>query len=326
LNCAGAHHTLLLNFMIVIGSRGSKLALWQANWVKSRLERRHPGLEVSIKIIKTTGDRIRDVALTKIGGRGVFTKEIEEAMLRGQINIAVHSLKDLPTTLPEGLHIAAISKREDVRDALVARDGIGSLADLPAGAVVGTSSLRRQSQLRALRPDLQFRDLRGNVDTRLRKVAEGEYDAIILASAGLIRLGYAGRIIERLPVEKMLPAIGQGALAIETRVDDEETNRLVAFLNHKQTRAATLAERALLRSLGGGCQAPIAAVGLIEDGKLVLHALVASPDGTEIVRRRISGAPEEAEKLGARLASRLLKAGADRILERVRSPLEQFES
>ncbi|HEX7957933.1 MAG TPA: hydroxymethylbilane synthase, partial [Pyrinomonadaceae bacterium] len=245
---------------IIIGSRGSKLALWQSEWVKSRLESLEPGVSVRIEIFKTTGDIKIDVPLSTIGGQGAFTKELEVALLDGRVDVAVHSLKDLPTVTPEGLAITATPEREDPRDALVLRAGAvsegASLRNLAPGAVVGTSSLRRIAQLKHLRPDVRVKDLRGNVDTRLRKLDEGAYDALILASAGLRRLGLGARISAAVEPAEMLPAVGQGALGVETRADDRETNALVARLDDRRTRAAVLAERALLRSLGGGCQVP----------------------------------------------------------------------
>ncbi|HZS47811.1 MAG TPA: hydroxymethylbilane synthase [Blastocatellia bacterium] len=304
---------------LIIGSRGSKLALWQSNWVRDQLIKQYPETSVEIKIIKTTGDKILDVSLSKLGGRGVFTKEIEEAMTAGEIDLAVHSLKDLPTELPEGLHISAITKREDVRDALLTRNGESSIKELPQGAAVGTSSLRRQAQLRSLRPDLRLLDLRGNVDTRLKKLQEGQYDAIILAAAGLKRLGFAERISALLALDEMLPAIGQGALGIETRIDDERINSHTQFLNHLPTRYETIAERALLRALGGGCQVPIAANAISDGDALSIRALVASLDGTQVVKKEISGEASKAEDLGKSIADNLLKSGANKILEEVYS-------
>jgi hydroxymethylbilane synthase len=312
---------------LIIGSRGSKLALWQTNWVKSQIEKFHPGLVVEIEIIKTTGDKLTEASLAQIGGKGVFTKEIEEALLRRRIDLAVHSLKDLPTTLPDGLHIAAITEREDVRDALIVREGlretVKSVRDLPEGARVGTSSLRRASQLRHQRPDLRIVELRGNVETRLGKLEEGDYDAIILASAGLNRLGFSNRITAPLALSEMLTAVGQGALGIETRADDQRANLLLEVLNHAPTRYATEAERAVLRNLGGGCAVPIAAFGHIKKNrkgqKLILNALVADAEGQRVIRQQISGTPERAEELGAELAESLIAAGARELLPRVGS-------
>ena len=303
---------------LTIGSRGSKLALWQAEWVRKRLSELHPGTQVSIEIIKTSGDIQKDAPLAIIGGKGVFTKELEEALLSGRIDLAVHSLKDLPTTLPEGLTIAAISEREDARDALVLREGLAinqpSIKNLPAGCVVGTSSPRRLSQLKHLRPQLVVKELRGNVDTRLRKLDAGEYDAVILASAGLRRLGLAHRISAPIEIEEMLPAVGQGALAVETRSSDEETASLLASLDDEQTRAACVAERALLRALGGGCQLPIAAHAIFHEGSLMLYGLVAAVSGETIIRDSLEGAATSAEELGSELAMWLRERGAESLL------------
>lgn len=307
-----------MNKPLIIGSRGSKLALWQAEWVRARFQAVDPSVEVRIEIIKTSGDVMRDVPLSVIGGLGVFTKELEQALLEERIHVAVHSLKDLPTLVPERLSITAITEREDARDALVLRqdapEGPHSLKDLPDGARVGTSSLRRMAQLKNLRPDLSIKDLRGNVDTRLRKLDTGDYDAVILATAGLRRLGFTERISAPIPIEEMLPAVGQGALGIETRADDETTNRLVKHLEHAPTRAACTAERALLRTLGGGCQVPIAAHGLMQEGRLRLHGLVAALSGEKVLRDQAEGDAQEAEQLGQTLAARLRAAGADTLL------------
>jgi hydroxymethylbilane synthase len=311
---------------LIIGSRGSKLALWQSNWVKDRLEEVYEGVVVSIEVIKTTGDKLTEAALAQIGGKGVFTKEIEEALLDLRVDLAVHSLKDLPTTLPEGLCVAAITEREDVRDALIVSEDlrkyiINSVEDLPRRARVGTSSLRRASQLRHARPDLQILELRGNVDTRLRKLYEGDYDAIILASAGLKRLGFDHCVSAYLPISEMLPAVGQGALAIETRADDQRANMLLEVLNHQPTRYAVEAERAVLRSLGGGCAVPIAAFAHFKKNrvghKLVVEALVADVEGRRLIRRQIDGQAQQAEELGSRLADTLIEAGARELLPRI---------
>jgi hydroxymethylbilane synthase len=298
---------------LIIGSRGSKLALWQAEQARSRLQSLNPQLDVHIEIIKTTGD-VKNDPLSVIGGKGVFTKELEDALLDGRIDMAVHSLKDLPTILPDGLSIAAICEREDARDALVLRAGTenGSLLHLPHGAVVGTSSQRRLAQLKALRSDVLVRDLRGNVDTRIRKLDEGQYDAVILASAGLVRLGLQDRISARIAISEMLPAVGQGAIAIETRRLNEFAVENVSRLDHRETRLACLAERAFLRGLGGGCQFPIAAHAVLDGDVLQLDGLVAKPDGSEILRGTSSGT--DPESLGSQLADQLISRGARELL------------
>lgn len=303
---------------LIIGSRGSKLALWQADWIKQQLNRLHPHTQVSIEIIKTSGDILKDAPLAVIGGQGVFTKELEGALLGGRIDMAVHSLKDLPTVIPEGLMIAAITEREDARDALVLRQGFDieqpSIKRLPEGCVVGTSSPRRLAQLKHLRPHLVVKELRGNVDTRLRKLDAGEYDAVILASAGLRRLSLAQRISAPIEIEEMLPAVGQGALAVETRHGDEETVNLLASLEDAQTRAACTAERSLLRSLGGGCQLPIAAHAFVHEGRLRLDGMVAAINGETIIRDTLEGEITDAEQLGSELAMRLRERGAESLI------------
>jgi hydroxymethylbilane synthase len=296
--------------MLVIASRGSQLALWQARWVEGRLSAL--GHECRIEIIKTTGDKITDVPLAKVGTKGLFTKEIEEALLEERADLAVHSLKDLPTELPPGLVLAAVPEREDPRDALVGK----RLSELLVGAKVGTSSLRRSAQLRRLRPDLRVESIRGNLDTRLRKLDEGQYDAILLAAAGLKRLGWGDRIAEILPPEIMCSAVGQGALAIETRASGagfEACRRL----DHAATHRAVAAERGVLLALGGGCQVPIGAYATVKDGWLELQAVVASPDGAELVRGRSEGISGDAARLGSALGQDLLERGARRILEAV---------
>lgn len=301
---------------LVIGSRGSRLALRQATWVKTRLEQQHHGIELIIKTITTTGDRIRDVALPTLGGqgKGLFTKDLEDEMIAGRIDIAVHSLKDLPTEMPDLLEIGAITEREDVRDALVARDKITGFDDLPHAAVVGTSSLRRQAQLRALRPDLILTPARGNVDTRIRKVKSGEYDAVILAAAGLHRLDLGPQITQYLSEDLVLPAPGQGALAIESRTGDAAVAELISVLDHEPTHRACAAERALLKELGGGCLVPIAALGRIDGDAIILKGLVASADGSEVIRGEERGHADEATAVGVRLARSLLDSGAGRLL------------
>jgi len=292
---------------MIIGSRGSHLALWQAEWVAAQLAAR--GRKARIQIIKTTGDKITDVALSKIGSKGLFTKELEEALLRGEIDLAVHSLKDMPTEIPAGLELAAVPQREDPRDALIG----STLHELKQGARVGTSSLRRSAQLRAARPDLTVESLRGNLDTRLRKLDKGQFDAIVLAAAGLRRLGWAHRIAEALPVEIMCPAPGQGALAIETR----EGSGLGELLDDNPSRLAVTAERALLGGLGGGCQVPIGAHARLEGETLHLRAVVASPDGVNLIARQSSGAAADASAIGEHLARLLLAEGAAAILASV---------
>jgi len=298
---------------LVIGSRGSKLALWQAEQARERLLLLNPQIDIRIEIIKTTGD-VKSDPLSVIGGKGVFTKELEDALLDGRIDLAVHSLKDLPTILPDGLTISAICEREDARDALVLRSDLpiedSSLLNLPESAVVGTSSQRRLAQLKALRRDVVVKDLRGNVDTRIRKLDEGQYDAVILASAGLVRLSLQNRISARIASSEMLPAVGQGAIAIETRSDNKLALEAASKLDHRETRLACLAERAFLRGLGGGCQLPIAAHATI-DGQLInLDGLVAKPDGSEIWRDRLSGPVNQAEEIGSALATKLIERGA----------------
>lgn len=303
---------------VTIATRGSKLALWQAEWVKAELGEIAPEVKVTLQRIRTTGDKILDVPLAQVGGKGLFVKEIEEAMLRNDADLAVHSMKDVPTDLPKGLHLSAICKREDPRDAFFARDRrIRKITDLPEGAHVGTSSLRRISQLMHKRPDLRITQLRGNVDTRLRKLAEGQFDAIILAAAGVKRLGYAGRITEIISTDISLPAIGQGAIGIECRVRDTFINNLLSHLNHEETAVCVRAERACLKQLEGGCQVPIAAHARLRAGKLVIAALVGSLKGETIIRERMEGMPEDAESIGTALAEKLLARGADKILAEV---------
>jgi hydroxymethylbilane synthase len=295
-----------------IGSRGSQLALWQANHISALLRER--GHEVEIEIIKTTGDKILDVALAKVGTKGMFTKEIEGALLEGRVDLAVHSLKDLPTELAPGFEIAAITTRENPRDAFLSRH-FNSINELPVKARVGTSSLRRQAQLKALRPDLDIHPLRGNVDTRIRKMEEGQYDAIILASAGLNRLGLTRWIREVIPADIMCPAAGQGALGIEIRHGDTETRKHLEFLNDEPTRLAVLAERALLNELGGGCQIPIGAFAEVTNGDIKLSGVVARPDGSLVLRDVRYG--NDPVKLGEDLGKSLLERGGREILKEV---------
>lgn len=316
---------------ILIGTRGSKLALWQAEWVRDELLKLYNGLQVELVKIKTTGDKILDVPLAKIGGKGLFVKEIEEALLRGEIDLAVHSMKDVPTDFPQGLHLAVVGKREDPRDAFVSRilDSRFQFPDfksLPIGAKIGTSSLRRSCQLLNLRPDLRIEHLRGNLDTRLRKLDEGQFDGIILAAAGIRRLGLEKRITELLPFNISLPAIGQGAIGVECRIDDEFINELLMPLNHIETYTCIKAERSFLKKLGGGCQVPIAAYATIvqkaesrddKESVLILEGLVGSVNGDKIIRGCIEDNPEEAERIGIRLAEDILSRGAKKILEEV---------
>ena len=296
-----------------IGTRASQLALWQANWVKSELEKRYPGMEVILTKIKTIGDKILDVPLAQVGGKGLFVKEIEEAMLRDEIDIAVHSMKDVPGELAAGLALVAIPPRADVRDAVVSRSGSG-LDGLPKSARVGTTSLRRACQLKVIRQDLEVEILRGNLDTRLRKVADGVVEAAILACAGLDRLEFAARITERLSIERMLPAVGQGALAIEARLDDEKVRDLVHVLNDAETALAITVERAYLARLGATCRTPVAGYARLVDGQVNMLGLVGRPDGSEVIADGISGKPGEAAELGVRLADALLARGAGKIL------------
>jgi hydroxymethylbilane synthase len=295
-----------------IGSRGSQLAMWQANHISSLLRER--GHEVELEIIKTTGDKITDVALAKVGTKGMFTKEIEEALAEGRVDLAVHSLKDLPTELSPGFEIAAITKRENPCDVFCSSK-YASIDALPQGARVGTSSLRRQAQLMAVRADLQIYPLRGNVDTRLRKLEAGEYDAIILAAAGLNRLGKTQLVKQIIPASLMCPAAGQGALGIEIRAGDAVTRQHLAFLDDSTARATTTCERALLNKLGGGCQVPIGASAEVRNGKLHLEAIVAHPDGSILLRESRDG--DDPEKLGNEVGETLLSRGGDAILEQV---------
>lgn len=299
-----------------IGSRGSVLAQWQANFVRERLAQL-AGVEAEIILIKTSGDRFQQANVNQIGLKGVFIKELEDALLDARVDLAVHSMKDVPTEIPSGLTFPAICKREDVRDALVGHEKGASLAGLPQGARVGTSSLRRQSQLRYFRPDLKLLELRGNVDTRLKKVESGDYDAIVLAKAGLDRLGWSAKISEVIPTEISLPAVGQGALGIEARAEDRSVLDLLARFDHAETRAAVSAERALLAKLEGGCQVPLGAWGRMEEAQMHLDAAVLSPDGAECIRMHAAGSADKAELLGRDLAHKLLAAGADKILRLV---------
>jgi hydroxymethylbilane synthase len=299
-----------------IATRQSPLALWQANFVKSELEKRFPDLVVELVTMVTKGDVILDTPLAKIGGKGLFVKELELALLENRADLAVHSMKDVPMTFPEGLGLAAICEREDPRDAFVSNT-YQQLDEMPAGSVVGTSSLRRQCQLMAKYPYLQVKSLRGNVGTRLSKLDNGEYDAIILASAGLIRLGLADRIRSFITVEQSLPAAGQGAVGIETRVNDERVLKYVRALEHSATHICVSAERAMNARLQGGCQVPIGGFATLENGQVTLNALVGALDGSQIIRASGTDFAENAEKLGVRIAEQLLVQGADEILRAV---------
>lgn len=299
---------------ITIGTRGSKLALWQANYIADCVRSQYPGMEVNLVHIMTTGDKILDVPLAKIGGKGLFTKELETAMLNGEIDLAVHSLKDMPTELPEGLRLAAITERADAGDAFISPQ-YKTVENLPQGAKVGTSSLRRKAQLLKYRPDLVIHDLRGNLDTRLQKLDTGDLDAILLAVAGLKRLGWQERITQVLPSEICLPAVGQGALAIEARSNDEEILDILAFLNHQETRWAVEAERAYLAEVEGGCQIPIGVYATLQQDVLTLEAVILSVDGVRQIRQKISGAPADAIQLGQALAQEMLNAGGREILK-----------
>ena len=303
-------------FKLRIATRKSPLALWQANHVRTALMALNPGLDVELLTMTTQGDKILDTPLAKVGGKGLFVKELELGMLEGRADLAVHSMKDVPVEFPQGLGLVAILEREDPRDALISNE-FKSIDGLPEGARVGTSSLRRQCQLRARRPDLEVMDLRGNVNTRLAKLDNGDYDAILLAAAGVKRMGWEERITELLPPEQFLPAIGQGAIGIEIRVSDERVRSVVEALNDTQTATRVRAERALNERLQGGCQVPIAGYSEISHGVMVLRALVGRPDGSQLVQGVISGKPENAEELGQVLADDLLSRGAKQILDEV---------
>ena len=301
---------------LVIGTRGSKLALWQSNYIKDKLEA-ITGLPVELKIIKTTGDKILDVPLAKVGGKGLFTKEIEVELIAGTVDLAVHSMKDVPTELPEGLYIAAMPERVDPRDAMVSGAKY-DLDSLPQGAKLGTSSLRRRSQVKALRPDLEIVDVRGNLDTRMSKAENGELDAVILASAGITRMGWADRITHYISADQMVSAVGQGAIGIEIREDDEFMRRVMGEIGHPETMEAVTAERVVMRRLEGGCQVPIGAYARFEGDKLVMDGLVGSVDGERIVRDRLEGPAGEPIELGERMVARLLELGAGDILAEIR--------
>lgn len=298
---------------LIIGTRQSLLALWQSNHIASLLRKQYPDCQVTLKKVVTKGDRILDVPLAQIGGKGLFTKEIETELLDGTVDLAVHSLKDMPTVLPEGLCLTAITTRANVGDAFVSNK-YASFSELPQGAVLGTSSLRRKAQLLAVRPDLKIVDLRGNVDTRLRKLDEGQMDAIILAAAGLERLGHADRIREIIPTTVCLPAVGQGALAIECRSDNKEVRDMLAFLNDLPTKQATDAERAFLGLIEGGCQVPIGVHAEVENDNVKIEAVIASLNGSKVLRNNITGPAVNAAELGRKLGQQMLAEGGEQIL------------
>ncbi|NOY70188.1 MAG: hydroxymethylbilane synthase [Deltaproteobacteria bacterium] len=301
---------------IIIGTRGSRLALWQAEWVRDRLGEEFPDMSVELSVIKTIGDKILDVPLAKIGGKGLFVKEIEEALLSGRIDIAVHSMKDMPAELPDGLCIAAIPEREDPRDVFISANG-KSLQDQRTGAVIGTSSLRRSSQVLHYRPDVGIIPLRGNLDTRLKKLDSGGMDAIILAAAGVKRLGMADRISQVIPSDIILPAVAQGALCIEARQEDEETLSILSKLHHRKSALAVRAERAFMRRLEGGCQVPIAALAGLDGKQLEIVGLVAEIDGSSLLKETVAGDIEHPEDAGLELSQRLLDQGAGDIIQRL---------
>jgi hydroxymethylbilane synthase len=307
--------------ILKIGTRGSKLALWQANWVKSALNTQHPSLSVELVIITTKGDKILDVPLAKVGGKGLFVKEIEEALLDGRIDLAVHSMKDMPSEIPKGLCIGAIPERENPQDVLISKKGL-PLSQLEPGARIGTSSLRRSAQLLHIRPDLRVFPLRGNIDTRLKKLKTKDLDAIVLAAAGVKRLGLENRITEFFDENIILPAVGQGALCIEIRQNDPEVGPIVAKLDHPQTRTIVMGERAFLKRLEGGCQVPIAAHGKIDKTIFTICGLVATIDGKTILKETFSGPEGSAETIGLELANHLVSMGAKTIIENLKSDLD----
>lgn len=306
---------------IKIGTRGSKLALWQANWVKAALQSQNPLFSFELVIIKTKGDKILDVPLAKVGGKGLFVKEIEEGLLKGHIDLAVHSMKDMPGDIPQGLCVGAIPEREDPRDVIITREG-GLFSELKHGATVGTSSLRRSAQLLHARSDLIIKSLRGNLDTRLKKLESENLDAIILAAAGVKRLGLENRITEYLDENVVLPAVGQGALCIEIRENDSKMASLVGSIEHTGTRKIVLGERAFLNRLEGGCQVPLAAYGKIEKGMFDLCGLVATIDGINVIKETLSGPEDDSENIGVKLAERMIAKGAKKIIDNLKVDLE----
>ncbi|MFZ5632743.1 MAG: hydroxymethylbilane synthase [Bacillota bacterium] len=303
-----------------IGTRESRLAMWQAGWVADRLRELRPGISVGLVGIRTKGDNILDAALAKIGDKGLFTRELEVALLDGEVDMAVHSMKDLPTSLPGGLAIGAVCRREYPGDVLVSKNG-AKLSELPEGAVIGTSSLRRIAQLKRFRPDLKIVNVRGNLNTRLRKLDEQDIDALVLAYAGMVRLGFKDRITELVPFEVMLPAVGQGSIGVEVRADDRELLDLLAALDHGPSRQAVSAERSLMRRLEGGCQIPVGALAMVDGDEIVLEAMVADLDGGAMVRSSLSG-PAGDPDIGARLAEKMIAGGAGDILKKVRQEFD----
>ena len=302
---------------VVLGTRDSQLAVWQTNWVLENLKKLNPDRVFQVKYIKTQGDKILDVALSKIGDKGLFTKELEAALLAGEIDLAVHSLKDIPTRLPQGCKIGCITKRENPHDVVISSKGY-TLDTLPKEAKVGTGSLRRRAQILNYRNDLKPEDLRGNLNTRLRKMVDEDYDAIILAAAGIIRMGWQDKITQYIPVSISLPAVGQGSLGIEIREDDQDTAQIISSLHHEQSASEILAERALLAHLEGGCQIPIGALGKVHEKSIILEAMVAALDGKTLIRDSIQGCISKSEELGIQLAQKLLQKGAGEILKQVR--------
>ena len=303
---------------IKIGTRGSKLALWQANWIKTELNKNTPSLSIKIIVIKTKGDKILDVPLAKVGGKGLFVKEIEEALLDGHVDLAVHSMKDMPADLPEGLCIGPVPKRENPADVLISKNEL-LLSELEPQARIGTSSLRRAAQIKHVKPNFIIHPLRGNLDTRLKKLETADLDAIVLAAAGVKRLNLANRITEYLDYDIMLPAVGQGALCLEIRKHDLEMEKIVSKLNHPETRAVVMGERAFLRTLGGSCQVPVAAYGEINKNSFTLRGLVADIEGKTIIKETINGNKDSSKSLGIELAQRLLLMGADKILKELKA-------
>ncbi|MFH1287302.1 MAG: hydroxymethylbilane synthase [bacterium] len=306
----------MTNNKIIIGTRSSALALWQTEFVVSEIRASNPAIEIEIKKIKTTGDKILDVPLAKVGDKGLFVKEIEESLLRGEIDLAVHSMKDVPTNLPSGLCIGAILKREDNRDVFIS-DSFKKIDELPLNASIGTSSLRRIAQLRSFRPDLEFKDLRGNIQTRLKKMKELNLDGIILAAAGVKRLGYKDNICQYISYDLILPSVGQGSIGIEIKSSDDKVRKLIAPLNHDESYWVILGERALLRRLEGGCQVPIGSWGRVEKGRLVLDGVIASLDGKKMYKAGLRGEVKDAENIGVKLAEDLLARGGDKILREI---------